>query len=72
MTCLGFNSYTQSLCIDHAVIRDETYVAHAGDDSLPADPAAEIAQCVTFKTELIEKTSDLMSALNVIHPQRAR
>ena len=61
----GFNSYTQQLCIDHAVVRDETAIKYPADEKLPTTPEAQVAQSVTFKTEVIEKLSDLTDNLNV-------
>jgi hypothetical protein len=58
----GFNSYTQQLCVDHAVIRDEKSL---GDEWQPTEPKEGVSQQVTYKTTMIDKISDVTDALNV-------
>jgi hypothetical protein len=60
----GFNSYTQQLCVDHAVIADDT----VSPAELRPTATEGVAQSVTFKTTMIEKFSDVTSALNVGSP----
>ncbi|KAI0142771.1 hypothetical protein GGR57DRAFT_508607 [Xylariaceae sp. FL1272] len=57
----GFNSYTQQLCVDHAVIRDEKAVSA----DIPLSSADGISQQVTYKTTMINKVSDITNALNI-------
>ncbi|KAF7541297.1 hypothetical protein G7054_g717 [Neopestalotiopsis clavispora] len=58
----GFNSYTQQLCVDHAVIRDEKSL---GDEWQPTEPKEGVSQQVTYKTTMIDKISDVTDALNI-------
>ena len=59
----GFNSFTQELCVDHAVVRAddsktdalETMLVHAG-----------VAQSVNYKTTIVDKVIDVTDALNVM------
>ncbi|KAK4694377.1 hypothetical protein P7C71_g3197, partial [Lecanoromycetidae sp. Uapishka_2] len=58
----GFNSFTQELCIDHAVVR--------ADDSTPDLPEKPlerlgVAQSATYKTSIVEKVTDVTDALNI-------
>ena len=57
----GFNSYTQQLCIDHAVGQDDAAPKYAYN----IVKAEGIAQSVTYKTEVISKMSDITDALDV-------
>ncbi|KAJ5748584.1 uncharacterized protein N7511_010280 [Penicillium nucicola] len=57
----GFNSFTQQLCIDNAVVRNDN-----------AEPALEIElkekdipQEVTYKTSIVDKVTDVTSAMNI-------
>jgi hypothetical protein len=58
----GFNSFTQTLCIDHAVIRDPDLLLAAKQND-PKD--VQVAQAVTYKTSIIEKTTDVTDEMNV-------
>ena len=58
----GFNSFTQTLCIDHAVARDADVVAAANKNE-PKD--IEVAQSVTYKTSTITKTTDVTDEMSV-------
>ncbi|MCJ1457650.1 hypothetical protein MMC28_008019 [Mycoblastus sanguinarius] len=57
----GFNSYTQQLCIDHAVGQDDAAPKYAYN----IVKAEGIAQSVTYKTEVISKMSDITDALDI-------
>ena len=61
----GFNSFTQTLCIDHAVIRDPEMQAEVKAKD-PVDK--EVAQSVTYKTSIITKTTDVTDEMNVRVP----
>ncbi|CAI7660092.1 unnamed protein product [Penicillium glandicola] len=57
----GFNSFTQQLCIDNAVVRDE-------DAERPQDITLlekDIPQEVTYKTSIVDKVTDVTSAMNI-------
>lgn len=57
----GFNSFTQTLCIDHAVVRDADLL-----EAKKAEPKdKDVAQSVTYKTSIIEKTSDVTDVMGV-------
>lgn len=60
----GFNSFTQTLCIDNAVVRD-------GDAPVQAKAVGgherHVAQSVVYKTSVIDKTTDVTDEMNVSH-----
>lgn len=58
----GFNSFTQTLCINNAVLR-ETESA-AGIQGTESDEK-RVAQSVTYKTCVIEKATDVTDEMNV-------
>lgn len=61
----GFNSFTQTLCVDNAVVRDIDPVT----DAKKAEPGdKEVAQSVTYKMSIIEKTTDITDEMNVRIP----
>lgn len=58
---VGFNSFTQQLCIDNAVVRDP-------DIKKLNELAVEekqVPQSVTYKTSVIDKVTDVTNAMNV-------
>ncbi|KAJ0159045.1 hypothetical protein CTA2_10408 [Colletotrichum tanaceti] len=55
----GFNSFTQQLCKNNAVVRDPTDEANA-DKTFNGQ-----AQEVTYKTSAIDKVTDITSAMNI-------
>ncbi|KAK4197960.1 hypothetical protein QBC40DRAFT_205879 [Triangularia verruculosa] len=57
----GFNSYTQQLCINNAVIRDKSIQ----DMIEPEKPRLPMAQEVTYKTSVIDKVTDVTNAMNI-------
>ncbi|KAF2738961.1 hypothetical protein EJ04DRAFT_583374 [Polyplosphaeria fusca] len=57
----GFNSFTQQLCIDNAVGREPD----APTDTLYEHGEKQIAQEVTYKTSVIDKVTDVTSAMNI-------
>ncbi|KAF5539433.1 hypothetical protein FMEXI_8922 [Fusarium mexicanum] len=60
----GFNSFTQTLCIDQAVVRDTDTLALAeGSEKQPQEP--QVAQSVIYKTSVIEKTTDVTDEMNI-------
>ncbi|KAF5024856.1 hypothetical protein F66182_3095 [Fusarium sp. NRRL 66182] len=60
----GFNSFTQELCLDGAVTRED-----GGKAIEPATqqekPPVHVAQQVTYKTSIIDKVSDVFDTLNI-------
>ncbi|KAB2103285.1 hypothetical protein AG0111_0g8574 [Alternaria gaisen] len=58
----GFNSYTQTLCIDHAVVRDSELAIEVKPN---IDSEKHVAQSVIYKTSVIDKTTDVTDNLNV-------
>lgn len=59
---LGFNSFTQQLCVDHAVIPGEPAVKA---DNADVESTKDIPQSVTYKTSVINKVSDVTKNLQV-------
>ncbi|KAK1753658.1 hypothetical protein QBC47DRAFT_430507 [Echria macrotheca] len=57
----GFNSYTQQLCINDAVVREPT----AAEAAKAEKPRLPMAQEVTYKTSVIDKVTDVTSAMNI-------
>ncbi|OCK80668.1 hypothetical protein K432DRAFT_327794 [Lepidopterella palustris CBS 459.81] len=57
----GFNSFTQQLCIDHAVIPDP----EAKPDLAKLSADQQVAQEVIYKTSVIDKVTDVTSAMNI-------
>ncbi|CAM1503261.1 Fc.00g080370.m01.CDS01 [Cosmosporella sp. VM-42] len=58
----GFNSYTQTLCVDHAVVRDTDPLAEAQS----IEPGKkEVAQSVTYKTSIVGKTTDVTDQMSI-------
>ncbi|KAJ5360780.1 hypothetical protein N7517_009971 [Penicillium concentricum] len=63
----GFNSYTQQLCIDNAVIKGDKSPA-TEDDLKPKLYDANgdgVSQQVTFTSKFVENSSDITDAMNV-------
>lgn len=58
----GFNSFTQTLCIDHAVVRDLDLASEV--PAISSDDK-HVAQSVVYKTSVIDKTTDVTDNLNV-------
>lgn len=58
----GFNSYTQTLCVDHAVVREPEA---AGQSNMPEVERKEVAQSVTYKTSIIDKATDVTDEMLV-------
>ncbi|KAF9768134.1 hypothetical protein IL306_014594 [Fusarium sp. DS 682] len=58
----GFNSYTQTLCIDHAVIRDEDHPIEAHEAEARRK---DVAQSVTYKTSIIKKKTDITDKMSI-------
>ena len=59
---IGFNSFTQELCIDNAVVRgDDTPTSQEGTKIIQ-----DVAQSVTYKTSIIDKVTDVTDAMNVL------
>ena len=57
----GFNSYTQQLCVDHAVVENPNAPPAQG----PEESNTGVPQSVVFKTSIVDKMSDITDALNV-------
>ncbi|KAI3531206.1 hypothetical protein CSPX01_14339 [Colletotrichum filicis] len=55
----GFNSFTQQLCINNAVVKERS-----GDVSEKSKPPGQ-AQAVTYKTSVIDKVTDVINAMNI-------
>lgn len=60
---IGFNSYTQQLCVDHAVVGNPDAPPVQG----PEEPNTGVPQSVVFKTSIVDKMSDITDALNVTY-----
>ena len=60
--CSGFNSFTQELCVDHAVVAAADEVKA---EALKDLKQAGVAQSVTYKTAIVTKVTDVTDALNV-------
>ncbi|KAK6497177.1 hypothetical protein TWF506_004652 [Arthrobotrys conoides] len=70
----GFNSFTQTLCINNAVVREPEAVTEngAGVSSTENDKKVgikeevkHISQSVTYKTSIINKTTDVTGIMNI-------
>lgn len=66
----SFNSFTQTLCIDNAVVRDPDPVADV-KEALAAGET-NVAQSVIYKTSIIEKATDVVKATRVRIPCTAQ
>jgi hypothetical protein len=61
----GFNSFTQTLCVDNAVVREtDLQISGKEDDAR----AKSVAQSVIFKTSVINKTTDVTDEMKVQSP----
>ncbi|CAG9991062.1 unnamed protein product [Clonostachys byssicola] len=58
----GFNSFTQTPCVDHAVIRDVDIAAKLEKED---EEPKQVAQSVTYKTCVIEKTTDVTDEMKI-------
>jgi hypothetical protein len=58
----GFNSFTQTPCVDHAVIRDVDIAVKLEKEG---EEPKQVAQSVTYKTCVIEKTTDVTDEMKV-------
>ncbi|CAH0027026.1 unnamed protein product [Clonostachys rhizophaga] len=58
----GFNSFTQTPCVDHAVIRDVDIAAKLEKEG---EEPTQVAQSVTYKTCVIEKTTDVTDEMKI-------
>ncbi|KAF3082680.1 hypothetical protein TWF569_006884 [Orbilia oligospora] len=65
----GFNSFTQTLCINNAVVREtETLPGPSPAETGQSADLAEkkhISQSVTYKTSIIKKTTDVTNMMNI-------
>lgn len=69
---LGFNSFTQELCLDGAVVREDgKEVDHKarevkeGEAESVETGKVNVAQSVSYKTSIIDKVSDIFDTMNV-------
>ncbi|KAK6526632.1 hypothetical protein TWF694_005213 [Orbilia ellipsospora] len=58
----GFNSFTQTLCINDAVVREADPTSESRKYEKEPKP---VAQSVTYKTCIIEKTTDVTDEMNI-------
>ncbi|KAF2421480.1 hypothetical protein EJ08DRAFT_682947 [Tothia fuscella] len=56
----GFNSFTQQLCVDRAVIPD-----HEAPPEAQANIIGPVAQEVTYKATIVDKVTDVTKAMNI-------
>ncbi|KAK6354951.1 hypothetical protein TWF696_004079 [Orbilia brochopaga] len=56
----GFNSFTQTLCINNAVVRETDPLLE-----VQMQEKKHVAQSVTYKTCIIEKTTDVTDEMNI-------
>ncbi|KAF4462445.1 hypothetical protein FALBO_10745 [Fusarium albosuccineum] len=67
----GFNSFTQELCLDGAVVREDgtpgrQHQHETDDDGDSGKPhSGPVAQLVTYKTSIIDKVSDGFDTLDI-------
>jgi len=61
----GFNSFTQELCLDGAVVREDGSAGNQLESPAPIENPTQIAQSVTYKMSIIDKISDVLDTLNV-------
>ncbi|KAF2805525.1 uncharacterized protein BDZ99DRAFT_450125 [Mytilinidion resinicola] len=57
----GFNSFTQQMCIDHAVTRDPDAIQQHAETAIEK----QVAQEVIYKTSIVDKVTDVTSAMNI-------
>jgi len=57
----GFNSFTQQICLNEAVVRGEDL----SDPSDNSDGSKGISQIVSYSSRFVDKLSDITDAMNV-------
>lgn len=58
----GFNSFTQQICVNDAVISAKDATIQAKKEPVPDQP---VAQDVVYKTSLVDKVTDVTNEMNV-------
>jgi hypothetical protein len=58
----GFNSFTQTLCVDNVVVREPENQVHEEGGQKQSE---EVPQSVIYKTSIIEKSTDVTDEMNV-------
>ncbi|KAG2421935.1 hypothetical protein HFD88_005911 [Aspergillus terreus] len=61
----GFNSYTQQLCINDAVIKENRTAATEQDLSPKLTDGTRVSQQVTFTSKFVEHASDITEAMSI-------
>lgn len=59
----GFNSFTQTLCVDNAVVREPNN--KGSGEVRQKQSEEEVPQSVIYKTSIIEKSTDVTDEMNV-------
>ncbi|SCO90002.1 uncharacterized protein FRV6_14130 [Fusarium oxysporum] len=59
----GFNSFTQTLCVDNAVVREPNN--KGSGDVRQKQSEEEVPQSVIYKTSIIEKSTDVTDEMNI-------
>lgn len=62
---LRFNSYTQQLCVDDAVIKDDRTSATDKDLKPKLSKENNVSQQVSFTSKFVEHSSDVTEAMNI-------
>ncbi|KAK6339138.1 hypothetical protein TWF718_008562 [Orbilia javanica] len=57
----GFNSFTQTLCVNNAVVRDTELIASKQNST----EVEQIAQSIVYKTSIIDKTTDVTDEMQI-------
>jgi hypothetical protein len=61
----GFNSFTQTLCVNNAVVCDSDVAQQLRGNEKDGDAPRQVAQSVVYKTSIISKTTDVTNEMNV-------
>lgn len=62
---LRFNSYTQQLCVDDAVIKDDRTPATEKDLKPKLSKEDNVSQQVSYTSKFVEHSSDVTEAMNI-------
>ncbi|KAJ4399194.1 hypothetical protein N0V91_009651 [Didymella pomorum] len=60
----GFNSFTQTLCVNNAVVCDSDVAQQLRGNEKDGDAPRQVAQSVVYKTSIISKTTDVTNEMN--------
>lgn len=64
-TAPRFNSYTQQLCVNDAVLKDNRTSATEKDLKPKLSPENNVSQQVSFMSKFVDHSSDVTEAMNI-------